>query len=51
MWEKVTDASSGKVQWDGRNNSGRDAASGGYFAVVTDTATGNRVVRKIAIIR
>ncbi len=51
VWEKTTDASSGKVQWDGRNRSGRNAASGGYFAVITDTATGSRVTRKIAVIR
>lgn len=51
VWEKVTDTSSGKVQWNGKNRSNRNVASGGYFAVITNTATGNKVLRKIAIIR
>ncbi len=51
VWEKVTDASSGKLQWDGKNNSGRNAASGGYFAVITDTADGSKITRKIAVVR
>lgn len=51
VWKKVTDTSSGKIQWDVRNMSGRDVASGGYFAVITDTAAGTKVVRKLAVIR
>jgi len=51
VWDCSTQSSSGKIQWDGRNNAGREAASGGYLAVITDTATGAKAVRKIAIIR
>ncbi|MBI5630428.1 MAG: hypothetical protein HY921_06040 [Elusimicrobia bacterium] len=51
IWERSGGASAGKVQWDGRDGSGRDAASGGYFSVITDNATGSRITRKIAIIR
>lgn len=51
VWSKSTDTSGGKVQWDGKNNSGRDTASGGYFALITDKATGAKVVKKIAIVR
>ncbi len=51
VWEKTTDTSSGKLQWDGKNNSGRNAASGGYFAVITDTADGSKITRKIAVVR
>jgi flagellar hook assembly protein FlgD len=51
VWSRTTDTSSGKIQWDARNDAGREAASGGYFAVITDPATGARVVRKLAIVR
>lgn len=51
IWEKTTDNSSGKIQWDAKNSNGWNVASGGYIAVIRDTATGQKVVKKIAIIR
>ncbi|MFI5345310.1 MAG: kelch repeat-containing protein [Elusimicrobiota bacterium] len=51
VWESMTGSSGGRIQWDGRNRSGRDVASGGYIAVITDQGSGAKVVRKIAIIR
>lgn len=51
VWETSSAASGGRLQWDGRGSSGRDAASGGYIAVITDRGSGAKVVRKIAIIR
>ncbi|MBI4054862.1 MAG: fibronectin type III domain-containing protein [Elusimicrobia bacterium] len=51
VWERSPNGSSGRVQWDVKNSSGREVASGGYFAVITDTSTGNKVTRKIAVIR
>lgn len=50
-WETVSDGSGGKIQWNVRNRSGHEMATGGYFAVITDTASGMIVVRKIAVIR
>src|SRR6185312_4534559 len=47
----TVNGSGGHVQWDGRNTNGRDAASGGYLAVITDLGGGGKIVRKIAIIR
>ncbi|MFH2201491.1 MAG: S8 family serine peptidase [Elusimicrobiota bacterium] len=41
---------SGRAQWDVRGDSGRDAASGGYFAVIKSPGQ-ERVVRKLLIIR
>ncbi|MBI3553851.1 MAG: hypothetical protein HY077_15255 [Elusimicrobia bacterium] len=40
----------GAVHWDGKNQDGRDAASGGYFAVISAPGL-KSVVRKLAIIR
>lgn len=51
VWETTVSNTSGKIQWDGRNSNGRAVASGGYIAVIGDTATGRKAVRKIAIIR
>lgn len=51
VWKHSTDASSNKVRWNARNQSGRDVASGGYFAVITDKGSGTKVVRKLAVIR
>ncbi|MFH1620355.1 MAG: fibronectin type III domain-containing protein [bacterium] len=51
VWEKESSDSTGRIQWDGRNRSGRAVASGGYFAVISDTAAGSKVTRKIAVIR
>ncbi|MBI3564679.1 MAG: hypothetical protein HY079_05735, partial [Elusimicrobia bacterium] len=51
VWDYSTAASGGRVQWDGRNTNGRDAASGGYVVVITDRDRRTRIVRKIAIIR
>lgn len=51
VWETTVSNTSGKIQWDGRNSNGREVASGGYIAVIGDTATGRKAVRKIAIIR
>ncbi|MBI4064301.1 MAG: hypothetical protein HY401_08395 [Elusimicrobia bacterium] len=51
VWEKVTDNSSGKVQWDAKNSSGQDVASGGYIALLTDTSSGHKVVKKLAVVR
>ncbi|MBI5210421.1 MAG: IPT/TIG domain-containing protein [Elusimicrobia bacterium] len=49
--DKTVEASGGKLQWDGKNKRGRQAASGGYVAVITDRATGKKTSRKLAIIR
>ncbi len=51
VWKTSTDSSSGRIQWNTQNIHGREVASGGYFAVVTDKGSGSKVVRKIAIIR
>jgi hypothetical protein len=51
VWKKTTNDTSGKLQWDARNNDGKDTASGGYIALIIDTATGQKTVKKIAIIR
>ncbi|MDE2489264.1 MAG: fibronectin type III domain-containing protein [Elusimicrobia bacterium] len=51
VWQTTSQVTSGKVQWDARNESGHEVATGGYLAVVTDLATGRSVVKKIAIIR
>ncbi|MBI3297144.1 MAG: fibronectin type III domain-containing protein [Elusimicrobia bacterium] len=45
-----TDAGTGKIQWDVKNDRGQDVASGGYVAVIT-SPTGNPVVKRILIIR
>jgi len=45
-----TTAGAGKIQWDARNEDGRDAASGGYFAVIESPGQA-RVVRRFAVIR
>ena len=42
--------SGGAVQWDARNGDGRDAASGGYFAVIASPGA-KSVVKKIVILR
>lgn len=40
----------GRVQWNARNDSGAEAASGGYFAVIRSPGQ-DRVVKKLSIIR
>lgn len=45
-----TAASSGKLRWDARNDSGQDVASGGYIAVLSSPGCG-RVVKKLIIVR
>ncbi len=42
--------SGGKIQWDAKNDSGRDAASGGYAAVISGPGH-SAVVKKILIVR
>jgi len=44
------DNSSGRSLWDAKNKDGRDAASGGYLAVLTSPGHG-RAVRKFLVIR
>ena len=51
VWKKITDSTSAKIQWDAKNTSGRDVASGVYFAVIKSPNTGEKAVRKVAIIR
>ncbi len=51
VWRKTTDDTSGKIQWDARNQSGKDVASGGYIVLIIDTASGQKKVKKIGIIR
>jgi hypothetical protein len=56
LGEKVIDisknsATSGQVNWSGKNAEGRDVASGYYLYVVTDQSTGQRVTGKVAVIR
>ena len=48
--ELVASDGSGRVQWDGRNGSGRDLASGGYLVVISSPGS-KTVIRKISIIR
>ena len=43
-------ASSGKLQWDARNDDGREAASGGYLAVISSPG-GGTVVKKLLVVR
>ncbi|MBI5623827.1 MAG: fibronectin type III domain-containing protein [Elusimicrobia bacterium] len=45
-----TAAGTGAVRWDGTNLDGRDAASGGYFAVISAPGL-KSVVKKIVIVR
>jgi fibronectin type 3 domain-containing protein len=45
-----TSASGGKVRWNARNSDGRDAASGGYFAVISSPGM-KPIVKKFIIIR
>jgi len=45
-----TSATGGRIQWDARNDRGRDVASGLYFAVIK-SAGQETVVRKILVIR
>ena len=45
-----SDNAAGKVQWDARNDSGQDVASGGYLAVISSPGMSD-VVKKILIIR
>ncbi|MBI4371160.1 MAG: fibronectin type III domain-containing protein, partial [Elusimicrobia bacterium] len=40
----------GKIQWDARNKDGRDAATGGYLAVIASPGQGS-VVKRLLIIR
>ncbi|MBU2574749.1 MAG: fibronectin type III domain-containing protein [Elusimicrobia bacterium] len=51
VWEKATDDSSGKIQWNVKNKKGEDAAFGVYIALILDTLTGEKAVRKIAVIK
>lgn len=39
-----------RAQWDGRNSSGKDAASGVYFAVISSPGV-DSVVKKVVVIR
>ena len=49
--EKTANNTNGRLQWDGRTRSGREAASGIYVAVITDLGTGRKTRRRLAIIR
>lgn len=50
VWDKYVDSTSGRIQWDAKNNNGRDVSSGVYFAVFT-APNGQRKVSKIGIVR
>ena len=51
VFEFSTLNSTGQIQWDVQNDAGRVVASGVYLVVATDLATGERVMKKIAVIR
>ncbi|MBI4802204.1 MAG: hypothetical protein HY796_06735 [Elusimicrobia bacterium] len=51
VWKKTTNDTSGKVQWDAKNSGGEEVASGGYIALIIDTASGQKAIKKIGIIR
>jgi len=46
VWEKTTNDTSGKLQWDTKN-----VSSGIYLAVITDLTTKQKVIKKIGIIK
>lgn len=48
IWEGVA-AANGVLTWDGRNKSGRNVASGTYFAILE--AGGTRKVRRVVVVR
>jgi hypothetical protein len=50
VWNRYINSTSGRIQWDAKDNKGEDVPSGIYFAVFTST-TGQKKVLKIAIIR
>lgn len=45
-----TSAGTGSIRWDARNEAGRDAASGGYFAIISSPGQ-KSVVRRLLIVR
>ncbi|MBI5883331.1 MAG: PKD domain-containing protein [Elusimicrobia bacterium] len=49
--EKAADNSNGRLQWDGRNRSGRNVASGVYVALITDLGTNRKTKRRVVVIR
>lgn len=50
VWRGPAPGAAGLLRWDGRNDDGRDAATGSYFAVIR-SAAGGQAVRRLAIIR
>lgn len=48
IWEGTT-GPNGVLTWDGRNKSGRNVASGTYYAIIE--AAGTRKVRRVVVIR
>jgi hypothetical protein len=48
VWEGSAGAN-GVLTWDGRNKSGRNVASGTYYAIIE--AAGSRTVRRAVVIR
>lgn len=51
VWRGTAPGAAGVLRWDGRNDDGRDAATGSYFAVIESPAAGGRTLRRLAIIR
>lgn len=51
VWSGANPGAGGALRWDARNSAGRDAASGVYYAVIKSGSTGERVVRRLAIVR
>jgi hypothetical protein len=48
---ELVDSGSGLVPWDGRNQAGKDVASGIYFAVAEPPGGGKRVTTRLVIVR
>lgn len=51
VWEGAGAGAGGLLRWDVRNSDGRDVASGAYFAVIESPATGEKTVRRLAVVR
>ena len=46
-----TNAGLNQITWDGRNGSGTVVANGGYVAILEISATGQKMTRKIAVVK
>ncbi|MDO8734293.1 MAG: kelch repeat-containing protein, partial [Elusimicrobiota bacterium] len=49
--DKYIDETAGRYQWDAKNGDGKDVASGIYVAVIKSPLTGQKKIKKIAIVR